>query len=81
MLTLPPSRLDPSPDTRLRHDCAGSGALVLPGGRQDTDGLVVAGEAVDAGLDENQAKLGVLVLAVTLKVLADGDSLLPERQL
>jgi hypothetical protein len=30
---------------------------------------------VDAGLDENQAELGVLVLAVTLKVLADSDGL------
>lgn len=30
---------------------------------------------MDTGLDENQAELGVLVLAVTLKVLADGDSL------
>ena len=31
---------------------------------------------MDTGLDENQAELGVLVLAVTLKVLADGDGLL-----
>ena len=30
---------------------------------------------MDTGLDQNQAELGVLVLAVTLKVLADGDSL------
>jgi hypothetical protein len=30
---------------------------------------------VDAGLDQNQAELGVLVLAVTLKVLADSDGL------
>lgn len=30
---------------------------------------------MDTGLDENQAELGVLVLAVALKVLADGDSL------
>jgi hypothetical protein len=30
---------------------------------------------VNAGLDENQAELGVLVLAVTLKVLADSDGL------
>ena len=54
---------------------AGSGGLVAPGGRQDTDGLVVAGQTVDTRLDENQAELGVLVLAVALEVLADGDSL------
>ena len=33
---------------------------------------------MDAGLDENEAELGVLVLAVGLQVLADGDSLLHE---
>lgn len=59
----------------LRDDGAGGSRLVLPGGRQDADGLVVAGQAVDTGLDENEAELGVLVLAVALKVLADGDSL------
>lgn len=59
----------------LSDDGAGSGGLVLPGGREDADGLVVAGKTVDTGLDENEAKLGVLVLAVALKVLADGDSL------
>lgn len=30
---------------------------------------------MDAGLDENQAELAVLVLAVALEVLADGDGL------
>lgn len=30
---------------------------------------------MDAGLDENEAELAVLVLAVALKVLADGDGL------
>ena len=30
---------------------------------------------MDTGLDENQAELGVLVLAVALEVLADSDSL------
>lgn len=55
---------------------AGSSRLVLPGRGEDTDGLVVAGQTVDSGLDENEAELGVLVLAVALKVLADGDSLL-----
>lgn len=30
---------------------------------------------MDTGLDENQTELGVLVLAVTLKMLADSDGL------
>jgi len=34
---------------------------------------------VDSGLDQNEAELGVLVLAVALKVLADSDSLLDQH--
>lgn len=59
----------------LCDDGAGGGALVLPGGGKDTDGLVVPSETVDTRLDQNEAELGVLVLAVALKVLSDGDSL------
>jgi hypothetical protein len=62
--------------TCLCDDGAGGGGLVLPRGRQDTDGLVVAGETVDTRLDENEAELGVLVLPVALQVLADSDSLI-----
>lgn len=54
---------------------AGSGALVSPGWWEDTDGLVVTGETVDSGLDENETELGVLVLSVALEMLADGNSL------
>jgi hypothetical protein len=60
---------------RLCDEGRGGGALVPPGGGKDTDGLVVAGQTVDAGLDQNQAELGVLVLAVALEVLADGNGL------
>ena len=60
---------------RLCDQGGGGGALVTPGGGEDTDGLVVTGQTVDTGLDQNQAELGVLVLAVTLKVLADSDGL------
>ncbi len=38
--------------------------------------LVVAGQSVDSALHENQAELGVLVLAVHLQVLAHGHGLL-----
>lgn len=40
--------------------------------------LVIARETVDARLDQNQAELGVLVLAIRLKVLTHGDSLLDQ---
>lgn len=63
------------PRLRLCDQGGGGGALVAPGGGQDTDGLVVAGQTVDAGLDQNEAELGVLVLAVALEVLADSDGL------
>jgi hypothetical protein len=61
---------------RLCDKGGGGGALVAPGGGQDTDGLVVAGQTVDTGLDQNEAELGVLVLAVALEVLADSDGLM-----
>jgi hypothetical protein len=60
---------------RLCDEGGGGGALVPPGRGENTDGLVVAGQTVDAGLDKNQAELGVLVLAVALEVLADGNGL------
>lgn len=60
---------------RLGDEGGGGRGLVAPGWGQDTDGLVVTGQTVDTGLDQNEAELGVLVLAVALEVLADGDSL------
>jgi hypothetical protein len=60
----------------LCDESAGSGGLVSPGWWESADGLIVAGEAVDTGLDENQAELSILVLSVTaLEMLADGDGL------
>ena len=41
---------------------------------------VVACQTVDARLDENQAELGVLVAAVAVEVLSDGDRLLDELE-
>jgi translation initiation factor 6 (eIF-6) len=51
-------------------------ALVLPVRLQNTNGLVVSAQTVDSGLDQDESELGVLVLAVALQVLADGDCLL-----
>lgn len=52
--------------------------VLLPVRRDDTRRAVVAGEAVDARLDQNKAVLRVLVLALLLKVLADRHGLLDE---
>ena len=52
------------------------GSTNLEGGRELALGAVVASEAVDTRLDENEAELGVLVVAVALEVLANLDGLL-----
>ena len=70
-----PSSSNHLPDACLCDKSRSSRALVSPGRRQGTDGLVVAGETVDPGLDQNEAELAVLVLAVALEVLADSDGL------
>ena len=59
----------------LCHHRTRRSALISPVRRQDTDGFVVAAEAVDAGFDEDKAELGVFVLTVALEVLADGHGL------
>ena len=67
-----------TPSGRLRHEGGGGGGLVLPVGGQHGGALVVAGQAVNARLDENQAVLGVDVLVVLLQVLAHVHSLLDQ---
>ena len=63
---------------RLSDEGGGSRRVVLERRGDLLLGLVVAGETVNAGFDENEAELGVLVLAVGLEMLADGDSLFDE---
>lgn len=70
---------NPAEFSHLCDQSGSSSTLVSPGWWEDTDGLVVAGQAVDTGLDENEAELGVLVLSVALEMLADGDSLKVEK--
>ena len=50
-------------------------ALIAPSGRKGADRLVVSRQAVDTGLDEDEAEFGVLVFAVALEMLPDGDGL------
>merc|ERR1719324_1880900 len=62
----------------LSHQGGGSGALVLPGWRQNSLGLVISGQSVDSALNQNESELGILVLPVSLKMLSDGDCLLDQ---
>lgn len=68
------SRL-PNSVTLLCNKSAGSRTLVSPCRSQDTDTLVISRQTVDARLDQNEAELGVLVFAVALEMLTDGDGL------
>jgi len=56
-------RIDIRPDipSRLCHQRARCRTLVPPGWWQGTDRLVVSGEAVDTGFDQNEAELNALV--------------------
>ena len=60
------------------NEGGGGGRVVLEGGRNLLLGLIVASKPVDPRLNQDKAELGVLVLAVGLQVLADGDSLLDQ---
>merc|ERR1712078_736789 len=62
----------------LHNHGGGVGRLVLEVSGEHLGQAVVTRQAVDAGLNENETELGVLVLAVLLEVLAHGNSLLDE---
>lgn len=63
----------------LVNQSRSGGRLVFPVWWQNGNGSVVSGESVDSRFDQNQSKLGVLVLSVSLKVLSDRDSLLDKE--
>lgn len=58
-----------------RHQRTSRSALVPPGRWQDANTLVVAGQSVNAGFDENESELGILVFTIAFEMLADGDRL------
>jgi len=64
---------------RLSNESRGGAGLILPGWGQDALGLVIPGETMDPGFDENEPELGILVLPAPLKMLPDGHSLLDEE--
>lgn len=59
----------------LRNQRTSGCTLISPGGWEYSDSLVISRQTVDAGLDEDQSKLGIFILAVPFKMLADGDGL------
>lgn len=73
-----PTATLPHSNARLCDEGGSSRRVVLERRRDLLPCLVVTSKAVDTGLDENEAELGVLVLAVDLQVLADGDRLLDQ---
>ena len=75
----PPSHLCDNkkfPLTRLCNERGDGCAVILEAGLKLTPGLVVTGETVDTGFNENETEFGVLVLAVDGKVFADSVGLL-----
>lgn len=63
----------------LCNQSGSSGGFIFPGSRELLGKAVVSGQSVNSALDENESKLGVLVLSVTVKVLADGHCLLDKH--
>jgi hypothetical protein len=66
-------------DFFLGDEGGGGSGVVPPGGGEGLGALVVPREPVNPALDKNQAELAVHVLAVALKVLADGNGALDEE--
>jgi len=63
----------------LSNKSRGGAGLILPGGGQDTLGLVIPSKTMDPRLHQNEPELSVLVLPVPLQMLPDGDSFLDEK--
>ena len=53
--------------------------LLLPSRRKLLSSLVVTSETMNTALDHNQTELGITILAVTLQMLANGNSLLDQE--
>jgi hypothetical protein len=63
----------------LGNHGTGGGRLVLPVSRKLSGGSVVTSQSVDSGFDQNQSKLGVLVLSVSLQVPTNLNGLLDKH--
>jgi hypothetical protein len=74
----PPTTREQTSQRHLSDQSRGSSRIILERRWDLLLGLVVPGEAVDPGLDQDKTELGVLVFPVGLQVLADGDRLFDE---
>ena len=63
---------------QLRDQGRGSSTVIFEGRRDFLLGLVITGEAVDAGFNKDEAEFRVLVLAVGLEVFANCNGLFHE---
>jgi len=66
-------------DYILSDQCRRCAAFVFPDRWKYFSGFVVASQAMNSRLDQNQTKLWITVLPVSLEMLANGDSLLDEE--
>jgi hypothetical protein len=62
----------------LSNESGSRSSFVFPNRGQLTSLLVITRKTVNTGFDKNQTILGILVLAVTFKMFADGDGLLDQ---
>jgi hypothetical protein len=62
----------------LGNQSRGGLGHVLPGGGENGLGLVIARQAVDTRLNQNETKLGVSIVAVLLQMAAHAHSLLDQ---
>ena len=62
----------------LRDNGCSGGGVVSPGWGKDTLALVVTSQAADTALNQDKTELAVLILAVPLQMIANGDGLLDQ---
>jgi len=68
----------PKVHPNLCNEGGSGGRVVFEGWGNLLLRLVVSGETVDTGLDQDETELGILILAVDLEVLTNRDSLFDE---
>ena len=62
----------------LGNEGRGRSGFILPDGRQLTGLLVITRKTVNTRFDKNQTILGILILTITFKMLANGNGLLDQ---
>jgi hypothetical protein len=62
----------------LSNDCRSGSCIILESGRELLLGLVVPRKPVNPRLDQDKTELGVFILAIDFKMLANGNRLFDE---